>query len=111
MNTKEIILEYWKSWQGHSNWHVTRQMMADDFLFDAGIFKTTSADALIDMMKKGNPWKDIELLDMVVYGSKGALIYEGTDAVTGSRIRIAEILTVANSQLVRGIASISQLPE
>ena len=48
---------------------------------------------------------------MVVYGSKGALIYEGTDAVTGSRIRIAEILTVANSQLVRGIASISQLPE
>ena len=111
MTTKEIIMNYWNSWQSHSNWGETRKLMKDDFKFDAGVFKTDTADQLIEMMKNGNPWKDVELLDFVVNGNKGALIYEGIDSITNSKIRIAEIITVEGHKVASCIANIAPQPD
>lgn len=112
MNTEEIILAYWKSWQGHDNWERTRSYMCDDVHFDAGAFQTQTADQLIALMKRGNPWKDIQLLDTVMgEENKGALIYEGTDSVSGTRMRIAEIITVCDEKIARCITTIAALPE
>ncbi len=110
MSTEEIILGYWKSWQDHENWEETRSYMKDDFQFDAGLFKASSADELVAMMKMGNPWKDIVLLDKAISENKGALIYEGVDTVTNAKIRIAEVITVKDGKVASGIANITQLP-
>lgn len=109
METVELIMVYWRSWQSHSNWETTRKLMADDFKLDAGIFKTENADQLIEMMKMGNPWKDIELLDFIVEGNKGAIIYEGTDSVTEARIRVSEIVTIKDNKVASAITNITQL--
>lgn len=111
MSVEQIIMNYWKSWHSHSNWDETRKYMHDDFRFDAGGFKTDSADELIGMMKSGNPWKDIRLLDFVVSENKGALVYEGTESVTDATFRIAEILTVTGDKVSACLTTIAQLPE
>ncbi|MEZ4688533.1 MAG: nuclear transport factor 2 family protein [Bacteroidia bacterium] len=111
MNTEALILNYWKSWQSHSNWEETRALMKDDFYFDAGFFKTESADQLIEMMKNGNPWQDVQLLDIVTHDDKGALFYEGIDTVTQSRVRIAEIITVEAGKVASCVATISQMTQ
>lgn len=111
MDTEEIILTYWKSWQNHSNWEETRKLMKDDFKFDAGFFKTNSADQLVEMMKNGNPWKEIKLLDKIITGNKGVLFYEGIDSVTNTKVRIAEIMEVETDKVASCVASISQLTE
>ena len=111
MTTKELILAYWQSWQSHENWEETRALMHDDFHFDAGGFVSRNADELIGMMQSGNPWKDIRLIDCIVEGEKGALFYEGTDSMTGARIRIAELITVRDGKVIRCIANIVTLAE
>lgn len=111
MNTKELVLKYWRSWQDHSSWETTRSLMKDDFKFDAGDLITHSADDLIRLMKRGNPWKDIELIECVVDDNKGALLYEGTDSETSVRFRIAEIITVEEDKVSACIANISRLPD
>lgn len=84
-------------------------LMKDDFTFDAGFFKTETADQLIELMKKGNPWKEIELIDIITVGNKGTLFYEGIDSVTKAKIRIAEIITVDGDKVASCVACISQL--
>jgi hypothetical protein len=74
MNTNNTIMNYWKSWHNNSNWEETRSYKSDDFKIDAGVIKTDSADQLIEVMKKGNPWKDILLLEFLVADSKGILL-------------------------------------
>ncbi|GAA4271807.1 hypothetical protein U6A24_14550 [Aquimarina gracilis] len=109
MSIEEIIMSYWKSWQSHSDWDVTRRYMKDYFKLDAGIFKTESADQLIEMMKKGNPWKEINLLDFVVTNNKGALVYEGIDSVTNVKTRISKIITVVDNKVASCITTIAPL--
>lgn len=102
-------MTYWKSWQGYSEWEKTRALMKDDFKLDAGLFQTETADQLIDMMRQGNPWKEIQLLDSVFSENKGVLLYEGIDSVTNSKIRIAEVITVKDGKVATCISSISTL--
>lgn len=83
--------------------------MADDFQFDAGSFKTQSADELIEMMKKGNPWKNIELVHSVFHDNSGSLFYEGTDSVSGERFRIAEFLVTRQRKVSSCMACIVKL--
>lgn len=109
MQTEKIIMGYWKSWQSHSNWSETRNFLADDFKFDAGTFSTNNADELVEMMKKGNPWKDIKLLDSVITENKGALLYEGTDSVTNTKFRVTEIITVKEDKVISCFANITQI--
>lgn len=111
MEPKELILKYWKSWQNHGNWEETRSLMKDNMVFDTGIFKTDSADQLIQLMQKGDPWQAIKLLDLVIEGNKGTLIYEGINSVNQSKIRIAEILTVEDGKIANCLASISVITE
>ena len=109
MTTKELILKYWKSWQSPPNWEETRQLMTDDFQFDAGVFSTNSADELITMMKNGNPWVEIVLLDAIFEQEKGALIYEGVDSITKNKFRVSEIITIRDGKILSCIANITQL--
>ena len=44
METKELILKFWRSWQTPADWDEMRSYMADDFKFDAGVFAAGSAD-------------------------------------------------------------------
>jgi hypothetical protein len=63
------------------------------------------------MMKNGNPWKEIQLLDIVTRDNKGALFYEGRDSVTNSKIRIAEIISIESGKVASCITSISKLTQ
>lgn len=110
MTTKDIIMNYWKSWHSHDNWKETRSYMADDFEFNSSELKTTSADELIKIMKKGNAWKDISLLDSVIEDNKAALLYEGTDSVTGTKYRISEILTVEDGKVSYCTSTTAEVP-
>lgn len=109
MNTEEIVLAYWKSWHNHNNWETTRSLMQDDFKMDAGFFKTDNADQLIEMMKMGNPWKDITLIDILTSGEKTSLTYEGVDSVTGNKIRISEVISVRDGKVASCLSTISTI--
>ena len=108
MDTETLLLTYWKAWQSHKDWKCTRALMQDDFYFDAGSFQTHSADALIELMKKGNPWREIVLLEMLVDGNQGAMVYEGIDSKSGKKMRIAEVLKVKENKVSTCISSISE---
>ncbi|MCB0761820.1 MAG: hypothetical protein KDC12_09890 [Flavobacteriales bacterium] len=94
MNSKQIALDYWNAWQKPNNWSEVRSMMADDFTFDSGALQTDTADEIVKLMKKGNPWEDVQLRECVAEGGKVAICYEGTDSMTKTRFRISEMITV-----------------
>jgi len=110
MKAEDVIMTYWKSWQNHADWENTRKWMVDDFGFDAGAFTTDTADQLVAMMKQGNPWTDIVLLECMFEADRGVLLYEGTDSVTGKRFRISEWLTVEGDKVSSCRAAIAELP-
>ena len=79
MDTEDLVMKFWKSWQSPANWEEMRSYMADDYNFDAGMFHAHSADQSVMIAQGGNAWKDIELLDIICAGDKAAIIYQGTD--------------------------------
>ncbi len=111
MSTQDVILKFWKSWQSHSDWDKVKECIVEDFYFDTGVFHTSSANELIEAMKKGNPWENTILLNSVFEKNKGALVYEGVDSITKEKIRISEILEVKKGKVASCISSISFLPD
>lgn len=111
MNSEEIVMKYWTSWQSHSDWSTMRSLMTDDFKFDAGFFKTESAEQIIDIMKKGHPWKDIVMLAQNIQKDKAFLIYEGMDSVTSKKYRVAEYLILRDKKVAECLTTISEYPD
>ncbi len=93
--TKTIILGYWQSWQD-KDWTALRNSLGDTF--DMG-GNAMPADAFVEFCRKGNPWKDVTLIDSMFTAEGGALIYEGTNTADGSRVRVAEIVRVQDGKV------------
>lgn len=110
MNNEELVLKFWNSWQTPANWEEMRGYLSNDYTFDAGMFYANSPEESVTIAQAGNPWKDVELLDIVCNDNKAALIYQGTDYQTGIRYRVSEFLTIKYGKIHTGYGTIAILP-
>ncbi|MDX1407559.1 MAG: hypothetical protein R3330_05480 [Saprospiraceae bacterium] len=95
--TKQLIMNYWRSWQ-IADWDLLRSSLHDQIHFGG---QAITADAFTEMCASGTPWRDVEMLDSVFTRDSGALLYEGTDTRTGHRIRVGEFVHVENGRIAR----------
>jgi len=109
MDTEELVMKFWKSWQSPADWEEMRSYMTDEYDFDAGMFHAHNADQSILIAQSGNPWKDIVLLDMICQPNKAAIIYQGTDAETGTRYRVSEFLKIKDGKIQGGYGNVAVL--
>ena len=89
MDTKTLIDSYFGSWT-QRRWEQMRGCLADTIEFN-GV--EHDADAFTEGCANGVAWKDVELIESVVSGDKAALLYDGVDTATGTRMRVGEFLT------------------
>ena len=102
--TEELVLTYWRSWQGSEpDWDTMRACLADEIDVEQG---TMTGDQLTEMASNGTPWRDVQLIDSLFAGDRGAILYEGTNTETEVAIRIAEFLTVTDGKITRMRAAI-----
>jgi hypothetical protein len=108
--TQKLILKYFYSWQEPLNINEFRECLDENVLFDAGNMKMEGSDKLADMIKSTeSPWKDVTLLESMVQENQGIIFYEGIDKKTGSKMRVAEHITIANGRIAKIIAAICPL--
>ncbi len=93
--TEDVIMAYWTSWQD-DDWDRMRASLADRLSFGG---HPMEREAFVQMCRQGNPWDDVKLIDSMFTDAGGALLYEGTDRKTGTRIRIAEIVRVEGGRV------------
>lgn len=94
-------MNYWKSWQ-IPDWEAMRSCLADSIIFGG---QQLDAQECVLMCRSGNPWKDVQLLAEVFQENNGALLYEGTDSVTGQVMRVGEFISLEDGKIVASIAS------
>ena len=110
MSTQELVLKFWNSWQHPADWQEMRSCLADNYQFDAGVFKCSSADQAVSIAQQGNPWQEVKLLDLICTQDQAALIYQGTDTVSGAKFRVSEFLKIAEGKITQGYGNVTQLP-
>ncbi len=110
MNTEELILKFWNSWQQPADWNEMRSCLADDYQFDAGMFKCSNGDEAVAIAQMGNPWKEVELLDMICKEDHAAIIYQGIDINSGAQFRVSEFLKIKDRKITGGFGVVTQLP-
>ncbi len=98
-STEELVMTYWRSWQGGDpDWATMRACMADEIDTEAGV---VPADQIVAMARGGNPWRDVELLDAIYADDRAALLYRGVDTVSDETMNVAEFLSVADGRIAR----------
>lgn len=105
---ESLVLRYWRSWQGESDWAEMRACLADELDTEHGPFP---ADQLVTMASSGNPWMDVELVDAVYTADQAALYYRGTDTASGDVVNVAEFLTVAGGKIVKLRGILPPMPD
>ena len=110
MSSQELVLKFWNSWQHPADWNEMRSYLADDYKFDAGIFQCDNADQAVAIAQMGNPWREVKLLEVISQDDQVAIIYQGTDTVSGAQYRVSEFLKVANGKITGGFGNVAQLP-
>ncbi len=104
-DTEELVQTYWRSWQ-NKDWEGMRKTLAPDF--QAGALK--GPDALVEISKKGNPWRDVTMLD-AVYGEEHAtIVYRAVDTVTLANVQVAELLRIENGKIRTATGTFSSTP-
>lgn len=104
MSTEELVMAYWRSWQGSTpDWAAMRSCLADEVDMERG---PMSADQLVEMASKGTPWKDVTMVDAIFADRRAAILYDGTDTLTGEQLRISELLTVDGDKITKLRAAI-----
>lgn len=98
--SKKVILAYWKSWQDQ-DWDAMRAALAEDLVFGG---QSMTREQFIQFCQQGHPWRDVELLDSMFTAEGGALLYEGTDTGSETRVRVAEIVRVQGGRVCRANA-------
>lgn len=94
-STRELVLRYFGTWP-RGDWEGMRACMADTIDFNG---QSHNADAFVAMCAKGARWERVELLDSIFADGKAALLYEGIDTGTGSRMRVGEFIRVADGKV------------
>ena len=109
METKQLVLKYWNSWQGDPDWESFRECLDENCKVNMGVFEANNAEMLLTITKSGNPWKDVEMLELICDENKAALIYQGTDTTSGQKFRVSEFITLDNHKIQQVIGSIAML--
>ena len=95
MDTKTLVETYFDSWPD-GRWEQMRDCLAERIEFN-GV--EHDADTFTEGCSSGVAWKDVELIELVVSGDKAALLYDGVDTATGTRMRVGEFLTVESGKI------------
>ncbi|MEO9870456.1 hypothetical protein [Ekhidna sp.] len=111
MNTQELVLKYFNSWQEPADFDETAACLHDQVAVDLGFFKSNHKAEFIGMMSMNpSPWKDMDLLFSKYIGDFACIIYEGIDTQNNAKMRVSECLEVQDNLIVSVSSVITQLP-
>ncbi len=111
MNSKDLVLKYFNSWQQPSDFDEMRACVSDDVTFNGGeMMKVTGGDALKQMVSANpDPWTDVILLKSYFGDNQAVLFYEGRNS-HNKTTRVAEYLTITNGR-ISDIVAVMDLPK
>ena len=95
MDTKDVVEAYFDSWP-NQRWDRMRECLADRIEFN-GI--EHDADAFTKGCASGVAWKAVTRIESVICGDKAALLYDGIDTATGTKMRVGEFLTIDDGKI------------
>jgi ketosteroid isomerase-like protein len=95
METKAVVEAYFDSWP-NQRWDQMRECLADRIEFN-GI--EHDADVFTKGCASGVAWKKVTLIESVICGDKAALLYDGVDTASGTKMRVGEFLTVDDGKI------------
>lgn len=91
MNSKEITLKYFNSWQEPADFEELSSYLAEEFSIDAGIFTFNSKKEFVQFLKSNpTPWKEVKLLSSVFSEKNTSILYEGVNTANNKKMRVAE---------------------
>ena len=110
MDTKTLILNYWRSWQTPADFDEMESCLARDVVMNMGAFEARSAAEFRAIVESNPaPWERVELVDSCFGEDFGTLVYEGTNTASGRRTRVAELLRVDDGRISRVTGVLTEL--
>jgi ketosteroid isomerase-like protein len=90
MKSRSLVEAYFDSWP-NQRWDRMRECLADRIEFNG---TEHDADAFTEGCANGVAWRDVTLIESVVCEHKAALLYDGVDTASGTKMRVGEFLTI-----------------
>ncbi len=111
MNTKDLVLNYFNSWQEPADFDEMKSYLADDVTFDGGdMMKITGSEALKQVISANpDPWSKVTLLRSYFGDDEAILFYQGKTS-QGNTARVAEYMTLTAGK-ISSIVAIMDLPK
>ncbi len=95
MDTRSVVERYFAAWP-RRRWDAMRECLADRLQFN-GV--EHDADAFTKGCAQGVAWRDVTQIESVVCGEHAAMLYEGIDTKSGTKMRVGEFLTVREGRI------------
>ena len=95
METRAVVEAYFESWSSLC-WDRMRECLADRIEFNG---TEHDADAFTKGCANGVAWKEVTLIETVICGDKAALLYDGVDTASGTKMRVGEFLTLDDGKI------------
>ena len=111
MNSRELVLKYFHSWQEPADFDEMRSYLDDHVIFDGGeMMKITGGDAFQQMISASpDPWSEVILLKSYFGDTEAVLFYHGKTS-QGNVARVAEYITIAQGK-ISNIVAVMDLPK
>lgn len=96
--TSTLLDELFAWWRTSGKGRDPSGFLAPGFLYD-GLGQ--DAELWIWLVKQGLDWQELLVIDRVVHGDQGVLVFEGIDPVTLLRHRVAWRIEVSAGRIIR----------
>ncbi len=101
-STQTLVLKYFHSWQEPADLEEMRECLAADLYINSGFFRFETRDAFIEFLEQNHaPWKEVKLISGFYYEGEAAFVYEGINIVNEKKMRVAELLEIADGRIKR----------
>ena len=110
MNTKELVLKYFNSWQQPADFNAMASCLSEHLKVNSGFFKFDSRENFIHFLKANPaPWKGVKLLSSFFHEEDASILYEGINTGMNRKMRVSEHISISEGKIIDIQTVIAQL--
>ena len=100
MNTEQLVLKYFQSWQEPANFEEMKESLASNMKINSGFFAFQDRSTFMSFIQQNStPWNNITLISSFFSENFAAILYEGVNAETNQKMRVSEHLTISKGKI------------
>ncbi|MCG8308031.1 MAG: nuclear transport factor 2 family protein [Cytophagales bacterium] len=110
MNSEELVLKYFNSWQEPADFREMESCLSEDLVIESGFFAFRNRNDFVSFLRHNPaPWKDVKLIASVFDPEHSAIVYEGVNTADHKKMRVAELIKISGGKIIEIQTVISQL--